>query len=160
MKPIDSAALDQLFRTARSHNGWTDRPVTEEQLRNLYDLLKMGPTSANSCPVRFVWVQSAQSKAALFAAAVRYADFGVPRGVACGDVDGDGSADVVLTTGRVVVLRNDGRGALGAPVTYAAGADSNAVALTDFNGDGRLDIVCIGSATANLKWYENKGTRK
>src|SRR5260221_13721917 len=73
------------------------------------------------------------------APAVRYADFGVPRGVACGDVDGDGSADVVLTTGRVVVLRNGGRGALGAPVTYAAGADSNAVALTDFNGDGRLD---------------------
>ena len=55
-------ALDRLFRTARTRNAWTDKAVTEEQLRELYDLLKFGPTSANSCPARFVWVRSAEGK--------------------------------------------------------------------------------------------------
>jgi 3-hydroxypropanoate dehydrogenase len=59
---LDGHALDQLFRTARTRNGWTDRPVSEAQIRELYDLLKMGPTSANSCPARFVWVRSAAGK--------------------------------------------------------------------------------------------------
>jgi 3-hydroxypropanoate dehydrogenase len=55
---LDAHALDQLFRAARSRNGWTDRPVSEAQIRELYDLFKFGPTSANSCPARFVWVRS------------------------------------------------------------------------------------------------------
>jgi 3-hydroxypropanoate dehydrogenase len=62
---LDAAALDQLFRTARTRNGWTDRPVGEQLLRELYDLTKLGPTSANSCPARFVWVTSAEGKARL-----------------------------------------------------------------------------------------------
>jgi 3-hydroxypropanoate dehydrogenase len=59
---LNDLALDQLFRTARTRNGWTDRPVTEQQLRDLYELLKWGPTSANCCPARFVWVRSAEAK--------------------------------------------------------------------------------------------------
>ena len=43
---LDSHALDQLFRTARTHNRWQERAVSDETLRELYDLLKMGPTSA------------------------------------------------------------------------------------------------------------------
>jgi nitroreductase len=66
---LDNSALDQLFRTARTRNGWTDRPVTEAQLRELYDTLKFGPTSANSSPARFVWVQSAEGKSRLSALA-------------------------------------------------------------------------------------------
>jgi 3-hydroxypropanoate dehydrogenase len=66
---LDDLALDQLFRTARTHNGWTDRPVTDEQLRELYDILKLGPTSANSSPARFVWVRSAEGKSRLSALA-------------------------------------------------------------------------------------------
>jgi len=62
-------ALDQLFRTARTRNGRTDRPVTEEQLRELYDLMKFGPTSSNSCPARFVWIRSAEAKGRLAALA-------------------------------------------------------------------------------------------
>lgn len=62
---LDSASLDQLFRTARTRNAWTDRPVTEDQIRELYDLIKLGPTSGNSCPARFVWVKSAAAKAKL-----------------------------------------------------------------------------------------------
>jgi 3-hydroxypropanoate dehydrogenase len=68
--PIHDSALDQLFRTARTRNGWTSRPVSDEQLRALYDLLKMGPTSANCCPARFVWVKSTEGKATLSALAM------------------------------------------------------------------------------------------
>jgi 3-hydroxypropanoate dehydrogenase len=66
---LSDAALDRLFRTARTRNGWTDRPVTEQQLRELYDLMKFGPTSANCCPARFVWVRSAEGKGKLAALA-------------------------------------------------------------------------------------------
>ena len=59
---LPTASLDQLFRTARTHNEWTDRPVDEATVRELYDLLKWGPTSANSSPARFVWVRSAEGK--------------------------------------------------------------------------------------------------
>jgi 3-hydroxypropanoate dehydrogenase len=66
---LDGLALDQLFRTARTRNGWTDRPVTEQQLRDLYDLMKFGPTSGNCCPARFVWVRGAEGKSRLAALA-------------------------------------------------------------------------------------------
>ena len=59
---VDDAVLDQLFRLARTRNGWTDRTVSDEQIRQLYDLVKLGPTSANSCPARFVWVRSTEGK--------------------------------------------------------------------------------------------------
>lgn len=64
-RSLDDAALDQFFRGARTHNGWQSRPVSEETLRQLYDLLKMGPTSANCSPARFVFVRSAEAKARL-----------------------------------------------------------------------------------------------
>ena len=60
--PTSDAALDQIFRHARTHNGWLDLPVTDEQLHALYDLWKMGPTSANCCPARVVFVRSAAAK--------------------------------------------------------------------------------------------------
>jgi 3-hydroxypropanoate dehydrogenase len=66
---LDELALDSLFRTARTRNDWADRPITEGQLRDLYDLLKFGPTSANCCPARFVWVRSAEAKSKLAALA-------------------------------------------------------------------------------------------
>jgi 3-hydroxypropanoate dehydrogenase len=59
---LDDTALDQLFRTARSRNGWTDRAVPEPLVHELYDLARMGPTSANSSPARYVWVRSADGK--------------------------------------------------------------------------------------------------
>jgi len=64
---VDDAVLDQLFRNARTRNGWTDRPVSDDQIRELYDLVKLGPTSANSCPARFVWVRTTEGKARLAA---------------------------------------------------------------------------------------------
>src|SRR5712675_476615 len=66
---ISSEPLDQIFRTARTYNGWSDTPVDEGIVRDLYDLLKWGPTSANSCPARFVWVRSPEGKAQLAALA-------------------------------------------------------------------------------------------
>lgn len=59
---LDAGALDTLFRHARTHNGWLDMPVSDEQLHQIYELMKMGPTSANSCPVRIVFVRSRQAK--------------------------------------------------------------------------------------------------
>ncbi len=59
---LDSKALDILFRSARTQNGFLDRPVSDEQLRALYDLLKWGPTTMNSQPARFVFVRSREAK--------------------------------------------------------------------------------------------------
>jgi len=55
---LPDADLDQLFRKARTHNAFLDRPVPDTMLRALYDLLKWAPTSANSNPARFVFVTS------------------------------------------------------------------------------------------------------
>ena len=62
MPELDSAALDQLFVQARTHSVWLDRPVSEETIRRLYDVARMGPTSANSTPMRLVFVKSAAAK--------------------------------------------------------------------------------------------------
>ncbi|MCX8133386.1 MAG: malonic semialdehyde reductase [Roseococcus sp.] len=62
---LPPAALDQLFRAARTHNKWLDKPVSDETLRALYDLLKWGPTSANSSPARFLFLRSPEAKAKL-----------------------------------------------------------------------------------------------
>lgn len=51
-----------IFTEARTHNKWADRPVSDETLKRLYDLVKMGPTSANCSPARFVFVRTAEGK--------------------------------------------------------------------------------------------------
>ncbi|WP_323121202.1 malonic semialdehyde reductase [Burkholderia alba] len=63
--PLSDSALDQLFRTARTHNAWLPKPVDDALLRQLADLAKFGPTSANSSPARFVFVTSPEAKAKL-----------------------------------------------------------------------------------------------
>jgi 3-hydroxypropanoate dehydrogenase len=67
--PLDAAAMAQLFLAARTHgtgpDTWLPHPVTEAELRQLWDVLKMGPTSANCSPARFVFVTSAEAKARL-----------------------------------------------------------------------------------------------
>lgn len=60
--PLSPEALDTLFRSARSYNGYLDRPVSEPQLHQIWDLMKMGPTSANSLPARLIWCVSPESK--------------------------------------------------------------------------------------------------
>jgi 3-hydroxypropanoate dehydrogenase len=62
---LDEAAKDALFKAARSQNGFVDRPVAPALLRELYALVKMGPTSANCSPQRIVFVVSAEGKARL-----------------------------------------------------------------------------------------------
>ena len=62
--PLNDAALDQLFRTAPTYNAFTG-DVSDATLRQLYDLLKFGPTQANTTPARFVFVKSAEAKAKL-----------------------------------------------------------------------------------------------
>ena len=65
MPKIDDAALDQLFRAARSYNGYTDEPVTRAEMDAIWEVMKFGPTSANCLPARLVWCESAEAKARL-----------------------------------------------------------------------------------------------
>ena len=60
--PIAQDALDQLFFNARSQNGYTDKPVSDEQLKQLFDTLKMGPTSMNCLPARFIFARTEAEK--------------------------------------------------------------------------------------------------
>jgi 3-hydroxypropanoate dehydrogenase len=64
-KTLDDAGLDLIFRDARTYNGFTDDPVTEAEMRAIWDLVKMGPTSANQSPARILWCVSPESKAKL-----------------------------------------------------------------------------------------------
>jgi len=59
---LDDKSLKLLFRDARTHNGWLPKPVSDAQLRALYDIMKWGPTSANSQPARFVFVRTREGK--------------------------------------------------------------------------------------------------
>lgn len=60
--PLNDSAVDTIFRSARSHNSWLDKPVTQAQLEAIYDLMKWGPTSANAFPLRIVFVRSDEAK--------------------------------------------------------------------------------------------------
>ncbi|MGA7456661.1 MAG: malonic semialdehyde reductase [Methyloceanibacter sp.] len=59
---LPDACIDQLFREARTHNAWQDRDVPDDLLHQVVDLLKLGPTSANCSPARFVFVKSREAK--------------------------------------------------------------------------------------------------
>jgi 3-hydroxypropanoate dehydrogenase len=63
--PLDDAALDQLFRTARTYSAFTGRPVEDATLRAILDLARWGPTASNGCPARFVFVRSTEGRALL-----------------------------------------------------------------------------------------------
>ena len=62
---LDAQAMDLLFREARTHNGWLDRPVSDDLLKQAVDLMKFGPTAVNASPMRIVFVRSAEAKAKL-----------------------------------------------------------------------------------------------
>ena len=64
-KKLSEDALNQLFRQARTHNVWLPKRVSREVLREAYELARLGPTSANSSPARFVFLESAAAKARL-----------------------------------------------------------------------------------------------
>ena len=62
MAKLSEDALDQIFRKARSYNGYTDQPVADEDLHAIWDIMKFGPTSANLLPARIIWVKSEEAK--------------------------------------------------------------------------------------------------
>jgi len=62
MSTIDDKSLDVIFRNARTHNGWQNKPVDDQLLMRVYDLAKWGPTSSNCCPMRIVFVKSPAAK--------------------------------------------------------------------------------------------------
>jgi 3-hydroxypropanoate dehydrogenase len=65
---LDDRSLDLIFREARTHNVWLNKPVSDELLKQIYDLMKWPPTSANSSPARFVFVRSPAAKERLLPA--------------------------------------------------------------------------------------------
>ncbi|MEM7020308.1 MAG: nitroreductase family protein, partial [Pseudomonadota bacterium] len=62
MSIIDIQAQKQLFTEARSQNSWQDKPVSDDQLRQLYDMMKWGPTSANCSPARILFLRTPEAK--------------------------------------------------------------------------------------------------
>jgi len=68
MPQIDDRALDLILRKARTQNGWLDAPVTDDQLRAIYNLMRAGPTSANCCPARIQFLRTPEAKARLLPA--------------------------------------------------------------------------------------------
>lgn len=61
-QPLNDEALDQIFREARTYNAWQDRPVGDDLLHRLYDLMKWGPTSANMSPARLLFLRTPEAK--------------------------------------------------------------------------------------------------
>lgn len=68
--PLDEKSLDILFRNARTHNAWLDKPVSDDLLVQLYELMKWAPTSANSSPARLLFVKSVGAKKRLLDAVI------------------------------------------------------------------------------------------
>ena len=62
LEMLDDDSIGLVLTEARSHYAWTDRPVSDEQIHRIYDMVKMGSTSMNSCPARFVFVRSKEGK--------------------------------------------------------------------------------------------------
>jgi 3-hydroxypropanoate dehydrogenase len=62
MKPVSQDALAQLFLSARTQNGWLDKPVSDQTLREIYEIAKMGPTSMNTQPMRVLFLRSPEAK--------------------------------------------------------------------------------------------------
>ena len=89
---LDPLGLDLLFREARSHNAWQDRPVGDDQLRALYNVVKMGPTTVNSSPARFLFLRTPEAKERLKPA------------LTPGNVDKTMSAPVTAIIGILVIV--------------------------------------------------------
>jgi 3-hydroxypropanoate dehydrogenase len=68
VRKLDDDALDLILRKARSQNGWLDKPVSDAELRAIYDLMKVGPTSANTSPARILFLRTPEAKARLLPA--------------------------------------------------------------------------------------------
>jgi 3-hydroxypropanoate dehydrogenase len=64
-QPLNDQALDQLFRSARTYNTWSDRPIEHALIRRLYELAALGPTTANTNPARFVFIRTDAGRARL-----------------------------------------------------------------------------------------------
>jgi len=62
MERLSDDALNLVFREARTHTAWLDKPVSDETLRQIYEVMKWGPTSANGNPARFIFLRSREAK--------------------------------------------------------------------------------------------------
>ena len=95
LQALGADGLDLLFRNAGTYRGWLDQEVGDDLLRELFDVMKLGPTSANCCPARIVFVKSAEAKARLKPA------------LAAGNVDKTMSAPVCAILGHDLAFHED-----------------------------------------------------
>ena len=122
-KPIDARALHVLFHDARTHNGWQDKPVPESLLRDIFDLAKMPPTSANCSPMRLVFVSTPEGKARLKPALSA------------------GNSEKTLAAPVTAIIANDTKFYLELPRLFSAGAQ------------GMLGEAALGALVAGLTAY-------
>ncbi|MBD7994017.1 malonic semialdehyde reductase [Arthrobacter sp. Sa2CUA1] len=125
---VDSAALDTLFLEARTANTFSDEPVTEEQMRAIYDLTKMGPTSMNIQPMRITWVRSGEARERL----VKHM--------------AEGNKDKTASAPLVAVLSFDTEWHEGFPTFFPHAAERKAM----FDGNEELRTV-MGNNNAHMQ---------
>lgn len=116
---LDDKSLDLLFRAARMHNGWLPRPVSDAQLREIYEIVKMGATSTNSQPGRFVFVRTPEGKAKLRPAL------------------SSGNTDKTMTAPVTAIVAYDTRFYEHLPRTFP----HNQTATSWFTGPGKEDVA-------------------
>ena len=117
LNTLSEDTLNTLFRSARSQNGWLDKPVTDEHLHALYDLTKYGPTSMNTSPARFVFLRTPEAKARLLKALA------------------PGNIDKTLTAPVCVIVAYDRRFYDRLPTLFPHRADARAIF------DGKADLI-------------------
>ncbi len=118
---LDAAALDLIFRKARSINAWLPKPVTDEQVKAIYEVMKWGPTSANSSPARILFLRTAAAKERLRPALSAQ------------------NADKTMSAPVVAIIGNDSRFYENLPKLFV----HNQTARSWFEGEDKKDVAAV-----------------
>ncbi len=121
--PLDAAALDLIFRNARSINVWLPKPVSDDQIRSIYELMKWGPTSANSSPARILFLRTPAAKERLRPALSAQ------------------NADKTMSAPVAAIIANDSRFYENLPQLFL----HNQTARSWFDGDDKKDVAAVTS---------------
>ncbi len=121
--PLDAAALDLIFRKARSINVWLPKPVSDDQIRSIYELMKWGPTSANSSPARILFLRTPAAKERLRPALSAQ------------------NADKTMSAPVAAIIANDSRFYENLPQLFL----HNQTARSWFEGDDKKDVAAVTS---------------
>ncbi|MFN0299120.1 MAG: malonic semialdehyde reductase [Burkholderiales bacterium] len=121
--PLDATALDLIFRKARSINVWLPKPVSDDQIRSIYELMKWGPTSANSSPARILFLRTSAAKERLRPALSAQ------------------NADKTMSAPVSAIIANDSRFYENLPKLFL----HNQTARSWFDGEDKKDVAAVTS---------------